>query len=318
MAQSLSVTFTPADTTDYNSASASVNINVLQATPVIIWGNPKAIISGTPLSDTQLDARAFASVAGVVLLGMPIPGTFTYTPPQGTKLSVGNNQTLRVSFAPTDTTDYTSASATVFIDVLPAPGQAHGTNTILTATPGTMNPGQRVTMTATVRPSQGFGGTPTGQVEFWDGSRLLRMAPLVRGRALFKTTSLDLNFGSNPIQATYVGDSNFEGSNSNVDDVFVKGARTVVRATSSPRPSSVGQSVRFTATVSVLGSGQTIPTGVIQFWNGTALLGIEPLNGGKASIMTTALSAGTHTIRVAYVPDTGFEKSSTSLKQTVR
>jgi uncharacterized membrane protein len=317
MDQSLSVTFTPVDTTDYNTASASVSINVLRATPVIIWGNPKAIISGTPLSDTRLDAGAFASVAGIALLGMPIPGTFTYTPPAGKILPVGNNQTLSVTFAPTDTTDYTSANATVSISVLPAPGQAHGTSTILTATPGILNPGQQVSLTATVRPTQLFGGTPTGQVGFWDGSRLLRTAPLVRGRATLRTSSLD--FGSNPIQATYMGDMNFEGSNSNIEVVIVNGARTVVRATSSPRPSSLRQSVRFTATVSVLGNGRAIPTGAIQFWNGPALLGMAPLNSrGRASIMTTALSIGTHTIRVAYVPDTGFEKSSTSLKQTVR
>ena len=107
--QTLSVTFTPTDTTDYTTATATVSINVLQATPTITWANPADIVYGTPLGAAQLDATA------------SVPGTFTYSPPAGTVLAAGNNQTLSVSFTPTDTTDYTSATATTTINVLPAP-----------------------------------------------------------------------------------------------------------------------------------------------------------------------------------------------------
>ncbi len=44
-------------------------------------------------------------------------GTFTYTRAAGTVLRAGNNQTLSVLFTPTDTTDYTTASATATINV---------------------------------------------------------------------------------------------------------------------------------------------------------------------------------------------------------
>ena len=47
-------------------------------------------------------------------------GTFTYTPAAGTVLAAGNNQTLSVLFTPTDTTDYSTATATATINVLPA------------------------------------------------------------------------------------------------------------------------------------------------------------------------------------------------------
>ena len=46
-----------------------------------------------------------------------MPGTFTYTPPAGTVLGVGANQTLSVLFTPTDATDYTTATATTTITV---------------------------------------------------------------------------------------------------------------------------------------------------------------------------------------------------------
>ncbi len=47
--QALSVTFTPTDTADFNTANASVQINVLKATPTISWSNPADISYGTPL-----------------------------------------------------------------------------------------------------------------------------------------------------------------------------------------------------------------------------------------------------------------------------
>ena len=77
--------------------------------PTIFWSNPAEIVQGTPLSGTQLDA--YASVAG----------SFTYTPQAGTILPVGNGQTISVNFTPYDTTYFTAASATVAINVGPAP-----------------------------------------------------------------------------------------------------------------------------------------------------------------------------------------------------
>ena len=115
--QTLSVAFTPTDTTDYTTASATATINVLQATPTITWSNPANIVYGTALSGTQLDATSSWTVGGV---SGSVAGTFTYTPAAGTVLGAGNNQTLSVAFTPTDTTDYTTASATATINVLQA------------------------------------------------------------------------------------------------------------------------------------------------------------------------------------------------------
>ncbi len=49
-----------------------------------------------------------------------MPGTFRYTPAAGAVLPAGNNRTLSVTFTPTDTADFTNASATVTINVLAA------------------------------------------------------------------------------------------------------------------------------------------------------------------------------------------------------
>ena len=52
-------------------------------------------------------------------------GTFTYTPAAGTVLNAGTGQTLSVTFTPTDTTDYTTATATATINVAQATPDDH-------------------------------------------------------------------------------------------------------------------------------------------------------------------------------------------------
>src|SRR5204863_8768309 len=115
-----SVTFTPTNTVNYTTATASVAITVTPATPTIAWAPPANITFGTPLSATQLNATA--SVAG----------TFVYTPAAGTVLPVGVGQTLSVTFTPTNAVNYTTATASVAVTVVRA------TPTITWAAPATI------------------------------------------------------------------------------------------------------------------------------------------------------------------------------------
>ncbi len=96
----MSVTFTPTDTASYTTATKTVQITVTQATPVITWNNPASIIYGTALSATQLNATA------------SVPGTLVYTPAAGSIPAAGTD-TLSVTFTPTDTINYTTATKTV-------------------------------------------------------------------------------------------------------------------------------------------------------------------------------------------------------------
>ncbi|HEX4007414.1 MAG TPA: hypothetical protein VHX60_14655, partial [Acidobacteriaceae bacterium] len=101
--QTLSVTFTPTDSTDYTSATTSVPLTVNQATPTISWGGLAPIQYGTALS-VQLHAKS------------SVPGTFVYSPPAGTILPAGA-QTLSVTFTPTDSANYAAATATDTLSV---------------------------------------------------------------------------------------------------------------------------------------------------------------------------------------------------------
>jgi len=102
--QTLNATFTPTDTTDYKTATATATLTVNQATPAITWATPAAITSGTALSATQLDATA------------SVPGTFVYNPALGAMPPVGNDS-LSVTFTPTDNVDYATATSTVILTV---------------------------------------------------------------------------------------------------------------------------------------------------------------------------------------------------------
>ncbi len=116
-AQTLSVIFTPADPTDYASATDSVTLTVNQATPTITWATPAGVVQGTMLGSTQLNATASFN-------GVSVPGTFVYSPVSGTVLNTTGAQTLSVTFTPTDTTDYATATATVSLIVIPTAGAA--------------------------------------------------------------------------------------------------------------------------------------------------------------------------------------------------
>jgi gliding motility-associated-like protein len=93
--QTLSVSFTPTNTNDYNSVPVTtVTINVNKANPVITWAAPSPITYGTALNGTQLNASA------------SVPGSFSYSPLSGTVLNAGSNQTLTATFTPTDQVNF--------------------------------------------------------------------------------------------------------------------------------------------------------------------------------------------------------------------
>jgi hypothetical protein len=91
------------------SVSGGNPLVVEKVTPTLSWINPADIRYGTGLGSTQLDATA--SVAG----------SFTYSQAAGTVLHTGSDQTLSVLFTPDDMADYNPVSATVTINVDPAP-----------------------------------------------------------------------------------------------------------------------------------------------------------------------------------------------------
>jgi len=90
------------------SSSEPATIDVKKVTPTVTWPAPADITYGTALANAQLNASA------------DVPGTFSYVPAVGTVLGAGSNQTLSVTFTPSDSANYTTTTASVAINILKA------------------------------------------------------------------------------------------------------------------------------------------------------------------------------------------------------
>ncbi len=115
--QTLTVTFTPTDSTDYTAASKTVKINVNRAVPVASL-SPVVLAYGTPLSNSQLTGTAVWTVGGTAVT---VPGSWSYTSATGTVPGTGDDQSESVTFTPTDSADYSTVVASAVINVSPAP-----------------------------------------------------------------------------------------------------------------------------------------------------------------------------------------------------
>jgi hypothetical protein len=187
------------------------------------------------------------------------------------------------------------------------------TNTSLTSSLNPALQGQTVTFTTQVTTSQG--GTPTGTVAFLDGMTTLGTATLdAHGNASFSTGGLSV--GSHNITANYSGDADYASSSASLTQWITQPPTSNTSLTSSLNPSTVGQAVQFTATVS--GNNYGTPTGTVTFSDGNTTLATVTLDAnGVATFTTTALTAGSHTITAWYNGDSTYPQSATSLTQTV-
>jgi hypothetical protein len=98
-------------------SSTTLSLAVVRLVPKTTWPKPATMVYGTALSASQLDAIDASPVVG----GTNIVGAYTYTPPVGTILDSGSNQTLTVRFTPKDSAVFTNVTASVTLNVLPAP-----------------------------------------------------------------------------------------------------------------------------------------------------------------------------------------------------
>jgi hypothetical protein len=90
-------------------------------------------------------------------------------------------------------------------------------------------------------------------------------------------------------------------------------AATTTSLWSSANPSTYGDLVTFTATLST-----SLSFGTVEFFDGITSLGTIGLSGGIASISTSALTGGTHSITAVYSGDGNFDPSTSSpLSQVV-
>jgi hypothetical protein len=183
----------------------------------------------------------------------------------------------------------------------------------LTTLTSSLNPsiyGQKVIWTATVVTS----GPVTGKVKFtWDGNTIGTATLIASGVATL--TKSNLNADTFPLTAVYSGDANNLGSTSAVVNQVVTQTTSAASITSSPNPSTQGQAVTFTATIT---SPTVKPTGPVTFTAGKTVLGTAQLSNGHAKLTISSLPVGSTKVTATYYGDSDIAKSSVSVTQTVQ
>ena len=185
---------------------------------------------------------------------------------------------------------------------------AINTTTQVSGAPTSSVVGQSVDFTVQV--SSGS-GTPTGSVTLTvDGTDQPAQA-LTGGQAVFPITFTTA--GQHTVAATYPGGGAFGGSSDNNLNYSVDQAATSVGLVSdhAGQTPPQGESITFTATVSVTSPGAGAPTGSVQFKdNGTDIGAPILLTGNSASLSTDQLLEGSHSITAEYLGDANFAGST--------
>ena len=166
-----------------------------------------------------------------------------------------------------------------------------------------------------LRYADGHGAVPDGWCE-------LRQSGDTRNGVATSSPFSNLPVGGHTITAVYSGDMNFSTSTGLLTQT-VNLASTTAVVSSAVNPSVFGQSVTFTATISVQSPGAGTPSGTVQFQVDGSNVG-SPVSvtssGGQttASFSTAALSVAAHTISTAYSGDASFAPSTSApIAQTV-
>jgi hypothetical protein len=171
--------------------------------------------------------------------------------------------------------------------------------------------GQLVTITANISAVSPGAGNPTGTVEFKDGNRDIAgcaSLPVSAGTATCTTGALSV--ADHQVSAVYSGDHNFQSSNGSVGQA-VNQAQTSTTLRTSPNPSMRRHRVTFTVTVAAVAPGAGTPAGTVTFHDGSTTIGTGVLNSAAtASLTTSGLTIGAHSITASYSGDASFTSST--------
>lgn len=289
-----------------------------------------------------------ATVTGTAPFAIsPTTGTVTFTIPNssknGTAVNVGPNgvATLTVTDLPAGTSQVTAsynAGTTVgFGNSVSSPVQATvnraSTTTVLSSPSNSGMYGQTLTLTATVSVVPPGAGTPVGTVLFNVPGLTLQPTPVnlvpgsIPGTAIATLPLNNAPVGSPSITATYQPATlpvmNFNGSKSSTFTLTISQASTTTVLAASPDPSTFGQAVTLTATVSASSSPQAVIAGSVAFFVNNVQSGLPvKVNSatGKATLTLTNLHASSQTSIFAKFLANGNLAGSTSntVKPTVQ
>jgi autotransporter-associated beta strand protein len=298
-----SISYTSGDGNDVVLTSQVASQTSLSASASsIVSGQPitlQAIVTSADSTDTTTPTGSVEFFSGTTSLGTAnLSGGVASL--SNVFVPLGTNAITAQYAGDTNFTASTAPATTVIVS------QA-STTTSMTAVPNPVTAGTAVTLTATVAAVSPGTGTPTGTVEFLNGTTSLGTADLSGGVATLSTTALPQ--GSDSLTAVYQGDSDFTQSTSPAVTATVNLASTT-SLSASPSMFSSGQTITLTATVTgSSGSGLT-PTGTVNFLNGSTSLGTASLDTSGTAVLSVSSLTATSTLTAQYTGDTNFAGST--------
>ncbi|MGP3945921.1 Ig-like domain repeat protein [Streptomyces sp. 6N106] len=309
--------FTPSVGTDSHTVErAETATSVTSAPDPSAAGEPVTVTTtvtavapgaGTPTGTVTLDFGDGTPPVTPPLTGGSVTATHTYTSATGSPYSITAAYSGDSNFSASTGTDLQSV------------GQS-ATTTAVASAPDPSAAGEPVTVTTTVTAVAPGAGTPTGTVtlDFGDGTPPVT-EPVSGGQATATHTYPSAAGSPYPISATYNGDADFQTS-LGTDSQTVQPAPTATAVTTAPDPSTVGDPVTFTATVTAVPPGAGAPTGTVTFDPGDGTPPITTTLTGDTATATYAYTdtAGSpYTVTATYNGDTDFTASSGTDSQTV-
>jgi len=189
----LTATFTPADSNNYTSATASTTLTVNQATLTVtatnasrVYGTPNPSFTGSVSGAQNGDTftASYATTAGL----SSSAGTYVITP----------------SVTGPNLASYAVSLVNGTLTVTPV-------TSLITLTPSSTSLNPNATLTLTAQVASTTTGAPTGSVSFYDGATLLGTTALSGNTASYSTGALSAGVSHN-LTATYSGDVNFTPS----------------------------------------------------------------------------------------------------------
>jgi autotransporter-associated beta strand protein len=281
----------PATTTVSSSASSVALGQTVTLTATVVSGSTST--TATPTGNVQFFSGTTS--LGTAAISGGVATLVNATLPFGTDSITANYQG--------DSNFSSSTSSAITVTV------TQGTSTTtFSISPNPAVVGQSVTLTASV---SGTGGTPTGTVQFFNGTTSLGTVTLVSGTASLTTSALPQGLDS--ITATYSGDSQFTASSAAASTAIINQAGTTTTLSVPSTSVPLGQAVTLTASVAAVSPGAGTPTGPVQFLSNSIVLGTATLDGnGNATFTTTGLGVGVDTITAVYQGDANFTTSTAS------
>jgi len=324
----------------YTVAQAATNVSVtLSANSIVLGGSVKVV------GNVSVIAPGAGIPTGTITAQIPEGGSCSYSLAAAepgcsiTPKGVGTGTTtMTVSYSGDGNFSASTGTASLILTVWTA-------KVTLTSSLNPSTVGQAVNFTAQVSQVTIVSvprGTPestpqateplTGKVTISDGATLLAtLTSDANGQVTYSTSSLAA--GSHTITATYTGDEiQGAGSATLVQQVGQPLTTASVALSSSPNPSTLGQTVTFTAAVTSQAPASvtakfanaasaniaSAPSGTVVLSDNGTIFANVPLNAnGQATYSMSTLSIGSHTITVNYSGDATTAPASSTLVQQV-